>query len=161
VCCRNKSPALRWQFAELLESRFLLSAQLVCDIGPGELVLELITADGTRAFPRADVLRVEIVSGGGDDSIECDVFGGIGYAVPTFIDAGDGSDTVICGSAADTVLAGAGGDNVSAGSGDDHIGGGGGVDLIEAGLGNDITTRCAVTLGTTSSPATMASWMKS
>jgi len=98
---------------------------------PGDLVVDF---NGTQhTFTAADVDRVEVYSGDGDDTIT----GGTDLQKEMVIDAGAGDDTIYGGMVNDTITAGDGDDIIYGRSGNDVIYAGAGTDTVVAGLGDD------------------------
>ncbi|MGE0755831.1 MAG: Ig-like domain-containing protein [Pirellulaceae bacterium] len=113
-----------------------------------------VTLNGGTITLGSNLSRLEVATGGGQDSI---TFDELTLAIPVVIDAGDGDDIVaangsagsftiyggggadnISGSGqADTIDAGTGNDTVQAGAGDDQVLGGDGNDLLDSGTGVD------------------------
>ena len=85
--------------------------------------------------------RIVGIAGKGDDTIDC-----AGVFSPTYLDGGDGSDTLIGGLGFNRILGGRGADHIVggigkdilvAGLGNDKVFGGGGEDEVDGGLGSD------------------------
>jgi hypothetical protein len=81
----------------------------------GELAVGLAALQGAGAYELAvEEEGVDVVGTPGRDRLKC---GG----EPTYVDAGDGDDTVVCGPAFDALIGGRGADRLHAGGGDDLI----------------------------------------
>ncbi|QDU18781.1 tandem-95 repeat protein [Urbifossiella limnaea] len=78
------------------------------------------------------VTAVRVDAEGGNDSINLSAL-----ALPTWVDAGAGNDTVTGGSGADQIYLGDGNDTADGGGGNDLVAGGTGEDLIQGGAGDD------------------------
>jgi Ca2+-binding RTX toxin-like protein len=154
---------------ETLESRRLLSGVLLGSFGAlriagddgvndvisvshsGGQIAVVINGGAAQLFDSADVQRVIIRTGSGEDTITVtDVL------QPTWIFAQEGNDTVTTGAARDIIYGHAGddlidagsgnnyvvggedGDNITTGDGKDRIWGRDGSDLISSGGGNDL-----------------------
>jgi Ca2+-binding RTX toxin-like protein len=101
------------------------------------------------SFPRADISRIEVDAGEGDDLVRIDESNGsFTDSIPTTIDGGDGNDNLIGGSGAETLIGGYGDDTIDGkkgndlalmGAGDDTFvwDPGDGSDTIEGQAGND------------------------
>jgi Ca2+-binding RTX toxin-like protein len=99
----------------------------------GENVRVRVEPEGfEQTFPAADVMRVTLMAGDGDDTITFDDTVG----VPLRIEGRGGNDTITGGAGADTILAG---------DGDDVIDGGRGADMIFGDTGNDTLTYASRT----------------
>jgi len=73
------------------------------------------------AFERADVARIAVDAGAGDDLVRVDERNGVFTdAIPTTIDGGDGNDTLAGGSGAETLLGGNGNDSIDGNKGNDR-----------------------------------------
>jgi RTX calcium-binding nonapeptide repeat (4 copies) len=111
--------------------------------------------------PAAGITNVEVILGGGADTLTIDVrahtaFGGSDgdldggrVTVPMTITGGLGGDNVTGGQGGDTISTGDGNDTISAGIGDDVIFGGAGGDTINGGVGTDEVNYAARTIGVT------------
>ncbi len=87
--------------------------------------------DGTAefSFDLADIARIAVDAGAGDDLVRLDESNGaFTGSIPTTIDGGDGNDTIAGGSGAETLLGG---------DGNDTIDGNGGSDVVFLGAGDD------------------------
>ena len=87
--------------------------------------------DGTAefSFDLADIARIAVDAGAGDDLVRIDESNGaFTGSIPTTIDGGDGNDTIAGGSGAETLLGG---------DGNDTIDGNGGSDVVFLGAGDD------------------------
>jgi hypothetical protein len=80
-----------------------------------------------QRFTLADVARLSIEAGDGDDTISL-----AGLAIPGEIDGGRGDDTVIGSDAADRIQGGDGNDRLTGGPGADRLAGGRGNDTLLA-----------------------------
>jgi Ca2+-binding RTX toxin-like protein len=95
---------------------------------------ESIEVNGStvRSVAVADVTRIEVSAGAGDDRVKL-----IGVGVATSVDAGDGDDRVFGGVGDDTIVGGIGDDRLFGFRGNDDIAGGVGDDRIFGGAGDD------------------------
>ena len=82
--------------------------------------------------PFADVARIEIRSGAGDDVIDCSTL-----TIPNFLDGGNGHDKVAGGDGDDTLSGGAHRDHLDGGIGNDRLNGNGGNDRLFGGPNGD------------------------
>jgi hypothetical protein len=97
--------------------------------------------DGSAEFsiPRAEVKRLAVDGGNGDDSLRIDESNGLFTdAVPTTIDGGNGNDRIVGGAGAITLRGGNGDDGLIGGSGVETLIGGNGDDSIDGNKGNDV-----------------------
>ena len=105
-------------------------------------VLEVdVGDDGTAdfSFPRAEIAKISVEGGNGDDSLRIDESNGaFTDAIPTTIDGGNGNDTLVGGAGAGTLRGGNGDDNLAGGSGAETLEGGNGNDTIDGNKGNDV-----------------------
>jgi Ca2+-binding RTX toxin-like protein len=101
----------------------------------------------------ADVRRIEVYAGDGDDIVDCwnpALLSTVGLdpleAFGIFIDGGDGNDRITGGTRNDLIDLGTGNDwawggdgldNIVGGDGDDTLSGGAQKDLLDGGIGND------------------------
>jgi Ca2+-binding RTX toxin-like protein len=97
--------------------------------------------DGSAEFsiPRAEVQRLSIDGGNGDDSVRIDESNGVFTdAIATTIDGGNGNDRLVGGAGAMTVRGGNGDDVLFGGAGAETLIGGNGDDSIDGNKGNDV-----------------------
>jgi Ca2+-binding RTX toxin-like protein len=81
------------------------------------------------SFARADITRIDVFAGAGDDVVRVDDSNGaFTDAIPTTIDGGPGNDTIAGGAGPETLIGG---------DGNDTIDGNGGSDLALLGAGDD------------------------
>ena len=88
---------------------------------PGVLQVD-VGDDGSAdfEFERADVARVAVDAGAGDDIVRIDESNGVFTdSIPTTIDGGDGNDTLVGGSGVETLLGGDGNDSIDGNRGND------------------------------------------
>ena len=91
------------------------------------------------SFPRAEVERLSIDGGNGDDSVRIDESNGVFTdAVATTIDGGNGNDRLVGGAGAVTLRGGNGDDVLIGGAGVETLIGGNGDDSIDGNKGNDV-----------------------
>jgi Ca2+-binding RTX toxin-like protein len=105
-------------------------------------VLEVDVGDDGSAefsFPRAEIARLLVDGGNGDDSLRIDESNGVFTdAIPTTIDGGNGNDRLVGGSGALTLQGGNGDDLLAGGAGAETLRGGNGSDTIDGNKGNDV-----------------------
>ncbi len=105
-------------------------------------VLQVDVGDDGSAefsFARADVAKIEVDAGNGDDSVRIDESNGVFTdTTPTTIDGGNGNDRLVGGAGAVTLLGGNGDDELIGGSGAETLDGGNGNDSIDGNRGNDV-----------------------
>jgi Ca2+-binding RTX toxin-like protein len=97
--------------------------------------------DGSAEFdiPRAEITRLLVDGGNGDDSLRIDESNGVFTdAIPTTIDGGNGNDRLVGGSGAVTLRGGNGDDVLAGGAGAETLLGGNGDDSIDGNKGNDV-----------------------
>jgi len=97
--------------------------------------------DGSAEFsiPRAEVERLSVDGGNGDDSVRIDESNGVFTdAIPTTIDGGNGNDRLVGGAGAVTLRGGNGDDALFGGAGVETLIGGNGDDSIDGNKGNDV-----------------------
>ena len=107
---------------------------------PGILQVD-VGDDGSADFDveRADVARIAVKAGNGDDFVRIDESNGIFTdSIPTAIDGGNGDDNLVGGSGAGTLSGGNGDDTLVGGSGAETLLGGNGGDSIDGNKGNDV-----------------------
>src|SRR6187399_1660508 len=131
---------------ESLESRTLRSTSLVAGVltvrgTPGPDVIEL-SSDADRitlnvsgaisAYPAADVQKVIVLAKAGNDLVDLR-----GTALPAWVKAEAGRDTIFGGGGADRLFGGDGNDRLDGGGGNDNLEGGTGKDALVGGAGRD------------------------
>jgi Ca2+-binding RTX toxin-like protein len=97
--------------------------------------------DGSAEFsiPRAEVERLSVDGGNGDDSVRIDESNGVFTdAIATTIDGGNGNDRLVGGAGAMTLSGGNGDDVLIGGAGAETLIGGNGDDSIDGNKGNDV-----------------------
>jgi len=97
--------------------------------------------DGSAEFsiPRAQVERLSVDGGNGDDSVRIDESNGVFTdAIATTIDGGNGNDRLVGGAGAMTLRGGNGDDVLIGGAGAETLIGGNGDDSIDGNKGNDV-----------------------
>ena len=97
--------------------------------------------DGSAEFsiPRAEVERLSLDGGNGDDSLRIDERNGVFTdTIPTTIDGGNGNDRIVGGAGANTLRGGNGDDVLFGGAGVETLLGGNGDDTIDGNKGNDV-----------------------
>jgi hemolysin type calcium-binding protein len=97
--------------------------------------------DGSAEFsiPRAEVKRLSVDGGNGDDSVRIDESNGVFTdAIATTIDGGNGNDRLVGGAGAMTLSGGNGDDVLIGGAGVETLIGGNGDDSIDGNKGNDV-----------------------
>lgn len=93
-----------------------------------------VTMNGTLVqYNLADVSRILVVAGKGDDVVTVDPNVSIGAKLI----GNSGNDSLSGGSGNDVVLGGGGNDSCGGGAGDDLVDGGGGTDSVTGGTGAD------------------------
>ena len=97
----------------------------------GDVVNVNINDECHAEFPSEDVQMINIVSFGGADLIAVDA------AIPTFISAGNGADTITGGTGENEILGGPGADTIYGGPVNDIINAGRGQDFVQARDGDD------------------------
>jgi Ca2+-binding RTX toxin-like protein len=91
------------------------------------------------SFPRAEVERLSVDGGNGDDSVRIDESNGVFTdAIATTIDGGNGNDRLVGGAGAVTLRGGNGDDVLAGGAGAETLIGGNGDDSIDGNKGNDV-----------------------
>jgi hemolysin type calcium-binding protein len=94
---------------------------------------------GEVSIPRAEVERLSLEGGNGDDSLRIDESNGVFTdTIPTTIDGGNGNDRIVGGAGAITLQGGNGDDVLIGGSGGETLIGGNGDDTIDGNKGNDV-----------------------
>jgi len=91
-------------------------------------------------FPRANVMRIAVDAGRGDDAVRIDEANGIFTdTIPTTLDGGPGNDNLAGGSGAETLLGGSGDDRIDGNKGNDRSAMGAGDDTFvwDPGDGSD------------------------
>jgi hypothetical protein len=120
------------------------SDELVLRLRAGDAgVLELdVGGDGSAdfAFVRADVVRIELDGGDGDDRIRIDESNGAFGDIPMTIAGGAGGDSLAGGSAAELLLGGDGNDSIDGNRGNDasFMGAGDDTFVWDPGDGSDV-----------------------
>jgi hypothetical protein len=107
---------------------------------PGVLQVD-VGDDGSAdfSFERNDIARIAVHARPGDDSVRIDESNGVfSDTIPTTIEGGHGSDTLVGGSGAVELRGGPGNDTLVGGSGAETLRGGEGTDLIDGNRGNDV-----------------------
>ena len=97
--------------------------------------------DGSGEFsiPRAEVARISLDGGNGDDSLRIDESNGVFTdTIPTTIHGGNGNDRIVGGAGAITLQGDNGDDVLIGGSGVETLIGGNGDDSIDGNKGNDV-----------------------
>ena len=97
--------------------------------------------DGSSDFsiPRAEVARISLDGGNGDDSLRIDESNGVFTdTIPTTIHGGNGNDRIVGGAGAITLQGDNGDDVLIGGSGVETLIGGNGDDSIDGNKGNDV-----------------------
>jgi Ca2+-binding RTX toxin-like protein len=91
------------------------------------------------SIPRAEVERLSVDGGNGDDSVRIDESNGVFTdAIATTIDGGNGNDRLVGGAGAMTLRGGNGDDALAGGAGAETLIGGNGDDSIDGNKGNDV-----------------------
>jgi Ca2+-binding RTX toxin-like protein len=90
----------------------------------------------TESFDAAKISRIDLFGANGNDTIDFST-----VSIPTYIDAGKGNDSVICGGGSDTVTGGAGNDTVFGGNGNDQLHGSIGNDWLYGQAGRERFAR--------------------
>ena len=108
---------------------------------PGVLELD-VGGDGSAdfAFARAEVARIGVDAGAGDDVVRIDESNGVFGDIPMTIDGGAGADTLAGGSGAELLLGGEGNDTIDGNKGNDVSFMGAGEDTFvwDPGDGSDV-----------------------
>jgi serralysin len=153
----------RFHFIESLESRRLLTAQVVLQIiGTDASDLIVVAQSGNtitvtensgtpQVFQVGQISRVSIASGSGNDRIDCTTLkvrlsasgeNGddtiIGSEASDRIDGGDGEDSILGGKGSDKIRGQDENDTVRGGKGNDTVEGNEGEDFITGDEGNDL-----------------------
>jgi Ca2+-binding RTX toxin-like protein len=90
-------------------------------------------------FARAEIAKISVNSGNGDDVVRIDESNGLFTdTIPTTIDGGNGDDNLVGGGGAVTLEGGNGNDILAGGSGAETLLGGNGSDSIDGNGGNDV-----------------------
>jgi Ca2+-binding RTX toxin-like protein len=94
---------------------------------------------GDFSFPRAQIAKISVEGGNGDDLVRIDEGNGVFTdTIATTIDGGNGNDDLVGGAGAGTLSGGNGDDNLAGGSGAETLVGGNGNDTIDGNKGNDV-----------------------
>jgi len=94
---------------------------------------------GELSIPRAEVARISLDGGNGDDSLRIDESNGVFTdTIPTTIHGGNGNDRIVGGAGAITLQGDNGDDVLFGGSGVETLIGGNGDDSIDGNKGNDV-----------------------
>jgi Ca2+-binding RTX toxin-like protein len=102
------------------------------DFNQTDGILALTENGKTRVFDSLSVTRIEAATGAGNDSVTL----GSGV-IGTYVNGGDGDDTLVGGDGNDTLSGGGGRNVISGAAGDDRLSGANGRDFIVGGTGND------------------------
>jgi Ca2+-binding RTX toxin-like protein len=90
-------------------------------------------------FARADIAKISVDGGNGDDVVRIDESNGVFTdTIATTIDGGNGDDNLVGGAGAVTLQGGNGNDILAGGSGAETLVGGNGNDSIDGNRGNDV-----------------------
>ena len=90
------------------------------------------------SFARADIRKISVEGGNGDDVVRIDEGNGVFTdTIATTIDGGNGDDTLVGGAGAGTLKGGNGDDTLAGGTGAETLVGGNGNDSIDGNRGND------------------------
>ncbi len=91
------------------------------------------------SFPRAEIAKISVDGGNGDDAVRIDESNGVFTdTIATTIDGGNGDDNLVGGAGAGTLRGGNGNDILAGGSGAETLLGGNGNDSIDGNRGNDV-----------------------
>jgi RTX calcium-binding nonapeptide repeat (4 copies) len=91
------------------------------------------------SFARAEVAKISVDGGNGDDVVRIDESNGVfTNTIATTIDGGNGDDNLVGGAGAGTLRGGNGNDILAGGSGAETLEGGNGKDSIDGNGGNDV-----------------------
>ena len=91
------------------------------------------------SFARAEIARISVDAGNGDDVVRIDESNGVFTdTIATTIDGGNGDDNLVGGAGAGTLRGGNGNDILAGGSGAETLAGGNGNDTIDGNGGNDV-----------------------
>jgi hypothetical protein len=91
------------------------------------------------SFSRANIARIELDAGNGDDLARIDeANGSFSDTIPTILEGGNGNDRLIGGSGAVRLRGGNGDDNLVGGNGAETFEGGNGNDTFDGNRGNDV-----------------------
>ena len=91
------------------------------------------------SFARAEIARISVDAGNGDDVVRIDESNGVfTNTIATTIDGGNGDDNLVGGAGAGTLRGGNGNDILAGGSGAETLEGGNGNDSIDGNGGNDV-----------------------
>jgi hemolysin type calcium-binding protein len=91
------------------------------------------------SFARAEITRISVDGGNGDDVVRVDEGNGVfSDTIATTIGGGNGDDNLVGGSGAGTLQGGNGNDMLAGGSGAERLLGGNGNDSIDGNGGNDV-----------------------
>ena len=91
------------------------------------------------SFARAEIARISVDGGNGDDVVRIDESNGVFTdTIATTIDGGNGDDNLVGGAGAGTLRGGNGNDILAGGSGAETLEGGNGNDSIDGNGGNDV-----------------------
>ncbi|MCS7034145.1 MAG: hypothetical protein NZ561_09135 [Phycisphaerae bacterium] len=95
----------------------------------GQLIATL--NDRSSTYNAAEISRIEVLAGGGNDRIVID------GSIPAYVDCGAGEDTAFGGDGDDTLTGGSSKNFLVGGSGNDRLNGSGSRDCIQGGAGDD------------------------
>jgi RTX calcium-binding nonapeptide repeat (4 copies) len=113
------------------------SIALRLQAGPPD-VLEADVDNAVFSFRRADIARILVAAGPGDDRVSIDESNGLFTdRIPTTLDGGAGDDSIVGGGGAVTLLGGPGNDQLIGGNGAETLVGGPGNDFMDGNRGND------------------------
>ena len=105
-------------------------------------VLQIDVGDdgsGEFSIPRAEIARLLLEGGNGDDSLRIDESNGVFTdVIPTTVDGANGNDRLVGASGAVTLQGGNGNDVLAGGAGAETLVGGNGDDSIDGNKGNDV-----------------------
>ncbi len=96
--------------------------------------LTSLIVNGTNYIYPANISRINVFGGDGNDTISADK----ALTIPVYFNGGNGNDNLTGGAAADMLLGGEGNDAIDGGDGADVIIGGGGSDKLRGSSGWDI-----------------------